>query len=385
VNGIKLFFLAAPILLIGCGSQSEEAASAAAIETTTTIGNATNTTSETNAFPNRTVPDIDSMTLVVEKPNLRARGWAGVSTSVTVFVGDNLNDKTVLDGVTVNFSTEGGRIDPSCSISDGSCSVTWNSQLPAPVGDDGRVTVVAWMSGAESFKDLNANGLFDDGDLFADVDSRPDLTEPYLNDNKYTFIDPTRPAYLLTGTLAALNNVNSSTVKDASESFFDTPGLTENVFDGQDGKYSGPSCAHSTLCSPTQSIFIWRETEIITSGGSPKIEVFNVTGGPDTGMTLATSPIVANTRLRVEITDGFNNVLPADATVEISSTKVNSTTFSGAVGASRFPSVYFINVLSDGTSSTDGEFKIEVNVPADGSLSSGQNEITQTLTFVATD
>lgn len=364
-----------PFVVIGCSSQSGSSSDA------TTVGNATNETSETNAFPNKTVPDINSMTLVVAKPNIRARGWAGVSTEVTVFVGDNLNNKTVLDGVTVNFAAEAGRIDPSCSITNGSCTVTWNSQNPEPEALDGRVTIVAWMSGAESFKDLNANGLFDGDDLFADSVARPDLSEPFVNDNIATFTDSNRPAYKGQGN--ALDNVTFSSVRDATETFFDTPGLTDGTFDDKDGKYSGPSCAHASLCSSIQSIFIWKETEIIVTGGSPQIEIFNATADA-ASMTAAVFPVAAPALLRVEVTDGFYNVLPADATIDVALSNVSGNTLTGAVGSSRFPQPYFIQILSDGTASADGKLTITVNVPAD-TTATGQTSIESKIERTVTD
>jgi hypothetical protein len=358
--------VAAPLILVGCGSQS--GGSAAGAGTTTAVGNAQNTVSETTAFANRTVPDINSMTLVASTLNLRAKESAGIETTLTVFVGDNLNDKTVLDGISINFAAEGGRVEESCAIESGSCSVTWNSQNPMPT--DGRITIVAWMTGAESFKDLNANGLYDDGDLFADVASRPDLSEPYLNDNMITRIASGRPLYSGPG---ALNNIVINSVRDSTEVFFDTDGLTNGDFDDKDGKYSGPQCAHATLCSPLQSIFIWRELELVASDGAIKISVFDVSSGGLDGMTTASFPmnVSAGKTLRIEITDGYGNPLPADTKIKISADGVSAGEIDVAVGNTTLPQPIYFGLGSDGDSTADGTLTIEVDMPAAADSSQG--------------
>lgn len=335
---------------------------------------------EADESPSRAIPDIDSMTLAFERQNIRARNTAGVETDVTVYVADNLNDDTVADGATVNFATEAGRISPSCEISGGECTVTWNSQLP--VAGDGRVTVVAWMTGTESFKDLNANGLFDDGDLFDDDPSRPDISEPFVNDNMVTLDDDTLPAYF---TDDGLNNVTLDTQRDNNEVFIDTPGLTDNAFDAADGLYSGADCAHSTLCAEQQQLFIWRDGEIIISGAEPSVRVYDASAADDDRSAEVTGTVDVTggpVKLRFEITDDFMNILPQGTTIEFSTTDLAEVDASFVVGSSAFPRPYFVTAAADDTPG-GGSVELTVNVPAESGT--GQVALERTFTVPVTD
>ncbi|MCU7375821.1 hypothetical protein PEC18_34690 [Paucibacter sp. O1-1] len=65
------------------------------------------------------------------------------------------------DDTTVNFTTEGGQIEPSCSIVSSTCSVTWTSTSPRVT--DHRITILAYALGL-TFFDTNGNNVFDDED-----------------------------------------------------------------------------------------------------------------------------------------------------------------------------------------------------------------------------
>jgi|GEM_PF-6475260 len=387
MNSKRFLMCLVPFFMAGCGSQSGTSGAA----DTSAVGNATNTTSETTTLPSKTVPDIDSFTIALSKSNPRARSWVGVEVDVSVFVADNLNDKTVLDGLVVNFAAEGGRIEPVCTISNGSCVVKWNSQAPYP--SDGRATIVAWMSGSESFKDLNANGLFDGTDIFNDTDGLfPDLSEPYVNDNVRARANANRPAIYLgdpssisSPTLAArataLNNMTFNNSRDASEVFFDTPGLTDNTFDDKDGKFSGNQCAHASLCSSLESIFIWKEREIVMSDDGIKIQIFE----GDTNLTpvdTSSTPINASvsTVLRIEITDSAGNSLPGGSTIKISGTDIGAGEIENTVGNSIYAAPYFVHVGPDGTN-TGGSVDIDITIPSEESVS--QAVISQKFVFSA--
>jgi hypothetical protein len=74
-------------------------------------------------------------------------------------------------GTTINFVTEGGQVESSKQISqtNGISQATSNfvSAQPKPV--DGRVTVVAYALGEESFIDKNGNNIYDSGEEFQDL------------------------------------------------------------------------------------------------------------------------------------------------------------------------------------------------------------------------
>lgn len=82
------------------------------------------------------------------------------------------------DGTRILFWTEGGRIDPSCTTSKGSCTVSWNGQNRRPgnpndtafsgVTNDeiGFSTITANTQGEADFFDTDRDGLFDVGEVF---------------------------------------------------------------------------------------------------------------------------------------------------------------------------------------------------------------------------
>lgn len=65
---------------------------------------------------------------------------------------------------TIKFMAEDGAIDEACTTSNGECSVEWTCNGDQIVPTDHRVTVMAYVSGSENFKDKNANGLYESSD-----------------------------------------------------------------------------------------------------------------------------------------------------------------------------------------------------------------------------
>jgi hypothetical protein len=118
------------------------------------------------------VPSQRFMSISVETYNL---DWSfdGITTSVQVFVADTAGNP-VPNGSVIQFSTEGGQVVTSCTTSGiqngtstiSGCSVTFNTQDYRPV--DGYARIIAWMVGQEAYKDLNANGQYDQGEPFID-------------------------------------------------------------------------------------------------------------------------------------------------------------------------------------------------------------------------
>jgi hypothetical protein len=113
-------------------------------------------------------------------------GWShdGVTTPLTVIASDRVGNP-VPDGTAVNFVTEGAQVTPSiCTTISGTCTVTFKSSNPRPVGDSiiplisgtstpvvtaGRVTVLAYALGEESFIDKNKDNIYELGEPFNDL------------------------------------------------------------------------------------------------------------------------------------------------------------------------------------------------------------------------
>lgn len=110
----------------------------------------------------------------------------GNSISINVFAADR-QANPVPNGTPITFVAEGGQINStslsSCVIKDGGCSVKLIGQNYRPWGSGatggdprpGRVTVLAYADGEESFIDANNNNRLDVGELFEDLGS------PYLD------------------------------------------------------------------------------------------------------------------------------------------------------------------------------------------------------------
>ena len=93
---------------------------------------------------NTGLPEQRSMTIAAVTLNPEAHNISGVTSLITVWLSDNFNNPAP-DGTTVNFTTEGGNIEPSCVTTNGSCSVTWASSEPRVA--DHRVTILATALG----------------------------------------------------------------------------------------------------------------------------------------------------------------------------------------------------------------------------------------------
>ena len=104
------------------------------------------------------IPSQSAFSLAATKLNFEAWEVDGNTTVLTAFLADHFNNP-VPDGTVVNFTTGGGTIVGTCSTTNSTCNVTMTGTNPRPA--NGRVTVLAFAIGEESFTDLNGNGVAD--------------------------------------------------------------------------------------------------------------------------------------------------------------------------------------------------------------------------------
>ena len=165
------------------------------------------------------IPDQNSVSLSASVLNVEgAYDLDGKTSELTVRLADKFNNPAP-DGTAAVFTTELGSIIGSCNTTGGSCSVTWTSQSPrssatvdqfsspitinenltsappnryfcpshqanyGPCPDDigdpwinppgsprgGRSTILVTANGEESFVDRNANGVYDEGELWTNM------------------------------------------------------------------------------------------------------------------------------------------------------------------------------------------------------------------------
>ena len=145
------------------------------------------------------IPDQNSFSLSTAIYNVEGMNHDGceapVGSSLRVSLADHFNNPAP-DGTAVSFTAEGGTVDASCltglvntTLTDGSvikqkgipgqCSVRFCPASPRPA--DGRITILAYALGEESFVDTNGNNLFE-----PPVETFQDLGEPFRNDRAIT-------------------------------------------------------------------------------------------------------------------------------------------------------------------------------------------------------
>jgi hypothetical protein len=96
-------------------------------------------------------------------------GWArdGTESDIRVQLNDRFGNP-VPDGTVVSFVSEGASVIPaSCTTVSAVCNVKFVTSEYRPA--DGRVTVVAFAKGEESFNDANGDNLYTTGETFTDL------------------------------------------------------------------------------------------------------------------------------------------------------------------------------------------------------------------------
>jgi hypothetical protein len=108
------------------------------------------------------IPTQNNFSLSAASYNVEAYEHDGVTDVISVYLADRFNNP-VPDGTAVAFTTDGGQIQPSCLTTGGTCTVTWTSADPRPQpptsSKPGRVAILAYAVGEESFHDTNSDGI----------------------------------------------------------------------------------------------------------------------------------------------------------------------------------------------------------------------------------
>lgn len=295
------------------------------------------------------IPDQDSISLSASCLNPSHYDWNNGEIVITALLSDRFNNP-VPDGTTVLFRTEGGAIEASCDtgigdFNHGECSVALRSQAPRP--DNGRVTVMAFAIGEESFQDTNpSNGRFDDGEVYTDI------AEPFLDSNENGIRD-TNESYV---------NFNSSSAT--------------GDHDGPNGFYDGLLCNKNGVnneCNPdSETLFVSDDIVIVFADSSNLI--VELLDGPDRTTASPISSIDLNagsTTIYVHVYDSRGQVPPAGTTVSVSSDVGNLIGNEGIVPSTNTSGQYyatFTAVPADNVTQTQNG-AVEVTVVSDGNCS----------------
>ena len=235
-------------------------------------------------------PDNDSFTFSAGRYNIEGAGFADETDTITMQLSDRFNNP-VPDGTVVSFTTEGGSIKGdqdseqgttgSCITKNGVCNATLTSTNPKPL--DGRVTVLAYVQGEESFFDVNGNKVFDQGDLIGVGSSQnasevptfmatagiKDVGEPYLDTN----VDDGNAFIANTDQFVDINNNGSR--------------------DAGDGTYTGQLCSSDLMargfCSRSFVNLYQAQIEFVFTGlNRQPVQVWNSTTGTWSSATSST-------------------------------------------------------------------------------------------------
>jgi hypothetical protein len=201
---------------------------------------------------NTGLPEQASMTIAASILNPEAN-IRGTTSTITVWLADNFNNP-VPDATSVNFTTEGGTIEPNCTTVNGSCSVVWTAT--EPYLEDHRATILMTAVGHESFFDTNGNNLFDDDDVSMATDD-----PSYINaiSSGFMGINPQESGFI--DMQEAWRDDNENNNKDSNENiFYDSNG--DGIHSPADGKFNGPQC-QGTYCDSQAKTSILRRAIVL--------------------------------------------------------------------------------------------------------------------------
>ncbi len=274
------------------------------LATTTNASGATLATQSNQLTITTGEPTQTSFSVVPLHPNIEGWEYDGESTMVTARLADHFGNPPPA-GTTVNFMSEGAKISASCltdeadpTIESGVCSTLFTSQNFRP--SNGRVSVLAFAVGEESFTDLDGDGFVSNRAELIDSDGRETVGfgEAFVNFNE-NFID------------------DVTELRDATEPFVnfdhDSPPQYLAPLPAGTGLYKGILCKVSSgLCDESKTLHIRRIVVMILSGSHPVISGQLAGGAPIPAIIDLTG---GSRTLQFRISDLHGNAMPAGTTI----------------------------------------------------------------------
>src|SRR6266513_1981085 len=257
------------------------------------------------------IPDQDRFSISATILNIEGWNLDGITTILTARLSDHFSNP-VPDGTSVTFVAEGGQMGSTCSTITGACSATMTSAAFRPL--NGRVTVLAYAVGEESFSDVDGDGLADLLNEVIDANGvSTDMPEAFLDNNENGIRDTIAGSSVLELPIDFNNN---------------------GVYDVADGKYNGTLCneppsgtSSAGTCSAARSIHVRRNFPIVFSGSDPVFQFTDAARGPIAAVDVRLPACVDGTpysppvsTVLVTITDINGNIMPQGTTVTFSTT-----------------------------------------------------------------
>jgi len=296
------------------------------------------------------VPEQNSFSLSAVIKNIEGGQFNGCTaptgTVITARLADHFHNPAP-DGTAVSFTAEGGSIDASCLTgliqttqpdgsvlttkgSPGECTVRFCAGNPRPA--DGRVTILAYALGEESFSDSNGNNRYDAGEPYTDLGEtfRNDRAVTDANANGRDDAYTTGNAVRASGEQYIDSNANSSWDQNGNGVYNGVLQTAPNVNTGNTNTVHVRQSLVMVLSNSTPSI------QLITSNSAtPTLQLLScVNSTPYTPTTLSfkfairdSNPTVFATNRRADhpndtewLADRPGNPLPAGTRIAFAST-----------------------------------------------------------------
>ena len=244
------------------------------------------------------IPDQFGFSMAATTHNIEGWNIDGVTSVLTVRLADHFKNPAP-DGTGVVFTAEAGTVVGSCSTLAGACSAVYTSSGTRP--NNGRVTVLAYAVGEETFTDLNGDGWADLAPINEKIDPNgnpTDLPEAFVDYNENVTWDSLTEPYI-----------------DFNQDF---------AYNLADGKFNGALCDEVTAgrssagtCSATRSIHVRQSQIMVLSSSYANITIHGgVTPVAVTPCSITTgnAPFTFN----VTVVDVNGNAMPTGTTVAFS-------------------------------------------------------------------
>lgn len=246
------------------------------------------------------IPDQTSFSLSATQHNIEGMNYDGVTTVLTARLADHFKNPAP-DGTTVNFTSEAGSVVGTCNTVAGACSATLTTQGIRPA--TGRITVLAYAIGEESFIDFNANGVADlvtiAGNEMVDINNvSTDLPEAFVD-------------------------YNEDGIRQGTEPFIDFN--ADGIYTPGDLKYSGVLCDNVTAppvgssagtCATSKTLHVRSSQVIVFSGSTAAISVAPIVLPQCIPAVGGGAPSTFN----VTVLDVNGNAMPVGSTVNFTTT-----------------------------------------------------------------
>jgi hypothetical protein len=324
----------------------------------TSIKTQSNTLTITTGLPTQ-----NFFSLSVSTHNIEGWLYDGVTSSLTIIASDRMGNP-VPDGTAINLITEGAQIVPaSCTTTSGTCAVIFKSSAYRPINEtpgvkatywngttwapmlydgvntlyvvNGRVTLVAYSLGEESFVDANGNNSYDTGETFYDLgDIYIDANENGQWDSGETYIA------LGLGTSACLTRPAGTALPG---NYSDVPSKQNTCSTKWDANSSGAAAAN----------YVRRSQVMTLSDSFARIsDGKTVVGAGTIGSIAVNMGAYCVNSFSLWLMDRNGNPMPAGTTIATANNYVYYTPYSSSIPPTSTPALATISV-SGGTPVAD--------------------------------